>query len=123
MAEGDDGSRADRGVDADVRAGDPVSTPNAPRLNRIIGLVLRVGVTTSSVCLALGLLLLLAGAPGSPLLLQVGLVVLLATPVARVIVSIVEYAVERDWTFTALTLIVLAELTASLVAALYGRKL
>ena len=99
------------------------NAPNAPRLNRIIGLVLRVGVTTSSVCLALGLLLLLAGAPGSPLLLQVGLVVLLATPVARVIVSIVEYAVERDWTFTALTLIVLAELTASLVAALYGRKL
>jgi uncharacterized membrane protein len=100
-----------------------VSTPNAPRLNRIIGIVLRVGVTTSSVCLALGLLLLLAGAPGSPLLLQIGLVVLLATPVARVIVSIVEYAVERDWMFTMLTVIVLAELTASLVAAMYGRKL
>jgi uncharacterized membrane protein len=95
--------------------------PRPPRLDRIIGLVLRAGVTTSSICLALGLLLLLAGAPGSPLFLQIGLVVLLATPVARVIVSIVEYAVERDWTFTVLTLIVLAELTGSLIAALYHR--
>ena len=100
-----------------------MSAPNAGRLDRIIGIVLRTGVTTSSVCLALGLLLLLAGAPGSPLLLRIGLIVLLATPVARVIVSIVEYAVERDWMFTMLTLIVLAELTASLVAAMYGRKL
>jgi uncharacterized membrane protein len=98
-----------------------MSTPNAARLDRIIGFVLRAGVTTSSICLTLGLFLLLAGGPASALFLQIGLVVLLATPVARVIVSIVEYAVERDWTFTILTVIVLAELTASLVAAMYGR--
>jgi uncharacterized membrane protein len=38
--------------------------------------------------------------------------------VARVLVSIVEYAQQRDWTFTALTLIVLVELTAGALAAL-----
>ena len=100
-----------------------MSSPNTVRLERMIGVVLRAGVTTSSVCLALGLLVLLVGGPASPLFLQIGIVVLLATPVARVVVSIVEYAIERDGTFTVLTLIVLAELTASLIAAMYGRKL
>ena len=92
------------------------------RLERIIGLTLRAGVTTSSLCLALGLILLLAGSAASPLFLTIGIVVLLATPVARVIVSVVEYAIERDWIFTTLTLIVLAELAASMVAAFAGRK-
>ncbi len=100
-----------------------MSAPAVVRLERIIGVVLRVGVTASSVGLALGLALLLVGAPASSLFLQIGIIVLLATPVARVVVSIVEYAVERDWTFTVLTLVVLAELAASLMAAMYGRKL
>lgn len=100
-----------------------MSVAAAVRLERIIGVVLRVGVAASSVCLALGLALLLVGARASGLLLQIGIIILLATPVARVVVSIVEYAVERDWTFTLLTLVVLAELAASLMAAMYGRKL
>ncbi len=33
------------------------------------------------------------------LLLHAGIVMLLATPVARVVVSIVGYIRERDWTF------------------------
>jgi uncharacterized membrane protein len=90
------------------------------RLERVVGRVLRVGVTTSSVCLAAGLILSLLPAPAALVsaLLQTGLVVLLATPVARVIVSIVEYVVERDWTFAMLTAVVLLELAASAVAAL-----
>ena len=99
-----------------------MSTPNTARLERIIGVVLRAGVTTSSICLAVGLVLLFAGVPAAALFLQIGIVVLLTTPVARVIVSVGEYIVERDWTFTTLTLIVLAELAGSLIAALYGRK-
>ena len=47
---------------------------------------------------------------------------LLATPVARVIVSIVQYASERDWMFTALTTIVLIELMASAAVALVFNK-
>jgi uncharacterized membrane protein len=90
------------------------------RLERTIGVILRVGVTTSSVCLAIGLVLEIAGGPAAiaGVLLRIGIVVLLATPVARVVVSLVEYANERDWAFVALTGIVLLELMASAVAAL-----
>ena len=97
----------------------------APRLERIIGGVLRVGVTTSSVCLASGAALFFLGnSPSAPILLQAGILILLATPVARVVVSVVQYVGDRDWTFTTLTLIVLLELMASVVAALvFHRKL
>jgi uncharacterized membrane protein len=94
-------------------------------LERVIGTVLRVGVTASSVCLAVGVVLFFAGdgSIAAPLL-QAGIIILLATPVARVVVSVVQYVGERDWTFTTLTLIVLVELLASVVAALvFHRKL
>jgi uncharacterized membrane protein len=54
--------------------------------------------------------------------LRIGVLVLLATPVARVLVSIVEYAQQRDWKFTLLTVIVLVELLAGAVAALMFNK-
>jgi uncharacterized membrane protein len=97
----------------------------AARLERIIGTVLRVGVNTSTVCLACGVaLFFLSGSPIASILLQAGIVILFATPVARVVVSIVQYAGERDWTFTTLTAIVLVELLASVAAALvFHRKL
>ena len=89
-------------------------------LERVIGIVLRAGVTASSVCLAAGLLLSLATGGGAVagILLNTGIIVLLATPVARVIVSTVQYVSERDWRFATLTFIVLLELVASAVAAL-----
>jgi len=96
------------------------------RLERTIGRVLRTGVAISSVCLGIGLVLsaLAMGGRATDILLDVGIIVLLATPVARVVVSIVEYISERDWAFVALTAIVLAELAASAVAALlFNRKL
>jgi uncharacterized membrane protein len=96
------------------------------RLERSIGIVLRSGVVASSICLAVGLTLaLIAGEGGlATLLLRTGIMVLLATPVARVVVSIVQYASARDWTFTLLTTIVLAELLASAAAALlFNRRL
>jgi uncharacterized membrane protein len=92
------------------------------RLERTIGLVLRVGVTVSSVALAAGLILTFLNAPGAQWLLHIGILTLLATPVARVLVSIAEYAGDRDWTFVMLTAIVLAELLASAVAALVFSK-
>lgn len=96
------------------------------RLEQLIGVVLRAGVTVSSACLAAGVIASLV-APGSTpatVLLHVGVLVLLATPVARVVISIVEYALDNDWTFVTLTAIVLVELLASAVAALvFNRKL
>jgi uncharacterized membrane protein len=94
------------------------------RLETIVGIVLRVGVTASAASLAAGLVLSFVGAAApAALLLHIGIVALLATPAARVVVSIVEYAVERDWVFVGLTVTVLLELVASGVAAMYGRKL
>jgi uncharacterized membrane protein len=95
----------------------------AARLERIIGTVLRVGVNTSSVCLACGVaLFFVSGGQASAVLLQAGIIILFATPVARVAVSIAQYVNERDWTFTTLTLVVLLELLASVFAALVFHK-
>ena len=95
------------------------------RLERVISIVLRTGVVTSSVCLGVGLALTLIGASAlAQLVLNVGVIVLLATPVVRVLVSIAEYISERDWAFVMLTAIVLAEIAASAVAALlFNRRL
>jgi uncharacterized membrane protein len=56
------------------------------------------------------------------LLLTIGLMLLLATPVARVVVSVVDYARERNWVFFGLTVIVLVELAASVLYAIYGAR-
>ena len=50
-------------------------------------------------------------------LIQLGLLLLIATPVARVAFSVVAFAAERDWLYVAVTLIVLAILLYSLVGS------
>ena len=97
----------------------------ATRLERIIGVVLRVGVMSSSLCLAAGLVsAVLGGHTLADWLLQAGLIILMATPVARVMVSIADYAAERDWAFVALTAIVLIEVAMGAVAALvFNRRM
>lgn len=47
--------------------------------------------------------------------IQLGLLLLIATPVARVVFSVIAFALQRDLTYVAITLIVLAVLTYSLV--------
>jgi uncharacterized membrane protein len=54
---------------------------------------------------------LASGAPSS--ILQLGLIVLLATPVARVLASVILFGVERDAKYVAITLFVLAVLLVS----------
>jgi uncharacterized membrane protein len=96
------------------------------KLERLIGIVLRGGVIVSSACLAAGLLLSLVTGDGgvAGFLLNAGIIVLLATPLARVVVSTVQYVSERDWRFATLTFVVLLELIASAVAALvFNRKI
>jgi len=89
------------------------------RLERILGLVLRAGAVTSSALLGVGLVLELAGVDPSlsAALTRAGLIVLMATPVARVVVSVGQYAAEKDWLFFALTGSVLVILIGSLVVA------
>ena len=47
--------------------------------------------------------------------IQFGLILLIATPIARVAISLVAFLRERDWMYTAFTLIVLLALLYSLV--------
>ena len=91
-------------------------------LELAIGRVLRLGVGASSVLLAAGLLLALIHEADrvAPIVLTTAIVVLLATPAARVAISVVEYVRERDWLFVALTLIVLLTLAGSVVVAFWG---
>ena len=91
------------------------------RLEQRIGEVLRFGTMTSSTLFAIGLVMALVGyqAGLGEVLLQAALIILLATPAARVVVSIIEYVRERDWLFVVLTLVVLAALGGSVVAAYY----
>ena len=50
-------------------------------------------------------------------MVQLGLVLLIATPVARVAFSVVAFALQRDGRFVLITLIVLAALLYSLAAS------
>ena len=91
------------------------------RLETTIGEVLRFGTIASSTMFAIGLLMTLAKyqTAVARLLLDGGLMILLATPAARVMVSVVEYIRERDWAFVMLTFIVLLALAGSVVAAYF----
>ena len=91
-------------------------------LESILGRVLTFGTRASTVTLALGLAATFL-APGhrvTAALLTAGLLVLLLTPVARVVVSVAGYIRERDWPFVLCTGIVLVLLIGSFVAA-FGR--
>jgi uncharacterized membrane protein len=50
-------------------------------------------------------------------LIQLGLLLLIATPVARVVFSVFAFASERDWLYVVVTLIVLGILVYSLSSA------
>jgi uncharacterized membrane protein len=92
-------------------------------LELTLGRLLGIGVTISSLALGAGLLVAMTLGTGaaSTFLLNAGVLLLLATPIARVVVSSVGYARQRDWLFVLLTAIVLAELIASILAAMRGR--
>ena len=97
-------------------------TPGDARLERILANVLWTGVMASSFSLAVGLALtLVLGGSSSGPWLTIGLLTLMATPVARVAVSAATYVMQRDWLFAVLTLLVLLELAASVGAAFVFR--
>jgi uncharacterized membrane protein len=97
--------------------------PEAERLAQLeehLGWLLITGVMLSAACLAVGLVLLLV-APSSAWaadLLAAGLMILIATPMLRVVVSIVEYIRMGEWLFVMTTVVVLIELAASVFYAL-----
>jgi len=90
------------------------------RLETNLGSLLFVGVATAASLLLIGLVLwaLDATATFATWLLNAGLIVLMATPILRVVVSIVEYARAKDWFFVTTTLAVLTVLLVSIALAL-----
>ncbi len=60
-----------------------------------------------------------AGDPAA--IVQLGLLILIATPIARVIFSIFAFAAERDWMYVGITLIVLGILLASLLGLVQAK--
>jgi uncharacterized membrane protein len=75
------------------------------RLEMQLGRLLFAGVMSAAVCLAAGLLLWMIGgrAAAANAILTIGLVILMITPVARVVASLVVYVRMRDWFFVATT--------------------
>lgn len=81
--------------------------------------VLGAGMGVSAVLLATGLVLWALGVePLEARVLQAGLLVLMITPAARVLVSLVEYLYVRDWFFVATTTAVILVLMAGAVSAM-----
>ena len=92
--------------------------PRDLRFETIVGRVLAFGITSSSVCLAAGLLMSAAGLERfAGVVLSMGLLTLMATPAARIAIATVIYARQREWLFAALTLLVIVELVASVLLA------
>lgn len=122
----------------------PEGTLTDQRMDEIIGRLLQVGVSLSALLVLIGGVLYLAryghtvpnyrvfrGEPQDlrsvsqivadlltlrrRAMIQFGLLLLIATPVARVVFSVYAFARQRDRTYVVLTLIVLAVLLYSLI--------
>jgi uncharacterized membrane protein len=92
-------------------------------LERRLGQLFVAGLTASAVFLLCGLALYLTSANNTagawPL--NLGLMLLMATPLLRVVVSTIEYVRLREWFFVLTTLAVLAELTITMIYAALQR--
>jgi uncharacterized membrane protein len=124
----------------------PASRWTDERFEMILAYVLRAGVLLSATVVACGGVVFLAshgferpsyhvfrgepvplrsvdGIVGEALqlrgrgLIQVGLLTLIATPIARVVFSIVGFVRQRDWLYVVITLIVLSLLGYSLLVS------
>jgi uncharacterized membrane protein len=122
------------------------NTPAPGRTETVIGTLLRIGVAVSAAVVAIGGAVYLARhgaeAPhvdafrGEPSdlrsvegvvrstfmlsgrgIIQFGLLVLIATPVMRVMVSLASFARQREWLYVGFTALVLALLLFSLLGA------
>ena len=83
------------------------------RIERVIEGALAFGLLVSSALFILGL------ARGASEPLKWGILLLMLTPVARVAVVTVGLALERDWTFTIVSVVVLAILASGIWVAVH----
>lgn len=100
---------------------------NVRKINALVHWLLIIGLTAAAVLMVTGVLLGLVTGRGLPeamvplselsaelllftpaAFLSLGLLTLIATPILRVAGSILGFAIERDWRYTLITLVVLA---------------
>lgn len=93
------------------------------RLEIHLGRLLAIGVIASAALLAIGLGLWLSNPQSAVALgvLHAGLLVLMATPIMRVVLSFAEYVGTRQWFFAGVTIVVLVELSVTVLIALSRR--
>jgi uncharacterized membrane protein len=82
----------------------------------ILARLLRIGSIIAALLLSAGIAAMLLGGTGfAPGLIVAGLVVLMATPVMRVLVAGLVFVREKDWLFALFCLIVLCSLAAGVI--------
>jgi uncharacterized membrane protein len=93
------------------------------RLETDLGRLLATGVIASAAFLAIGLGFWLTNpqSPAALWLLNAGLLVLMAVPIMRVVVSFAEYVSTQQWFFAGVTIVVLVELSVTVLVALSRR--
>jgi uncharacterized membrane protein len=120
-----------------------VKSWNDEQMRIIMGSLLRIGVVSSAIIVLLGGILFFIQHPGetfdynifrgeparlkqihtilketmelkSRAVIQSGILLLIATPLARVLFSLLGFVIEKDWVYVSITLIVLTILALSL---------
>ena len=81
--------------------------------NQIVALTLRLGAYGSFALIVCGLIADAAGTAAGAQLTWAGALLLLATPVVRIVVALVMFARDRDWRYVWISLGVLAIVLAS----------
>jgi uncharacterized membrane protein len=76
------------------------------RLEGIIGTIMRAGVALSAVMMVGGLAMVALGLPQAGAVLSWGLIALMMIPSARILVSLVDALLRRDWLLVVATVIV-----------------
>jgi uncharacterized membrane protein len=84
------------------------------RLETHIRRVLIIGVGVTALAFVAGLALWFGGSPRSTTVLNIGLMLLMAIPVTRIIASCADAIRRRDWLLTWSTLIVLTVMAVTL---------
>ena len=85
-----------------------------------LGRLLQAGITMAALFLAGGLILWMVRGPSgfANVTLALGLIVLMSTPILRVVVSLVAYIRMRDWFFVMTTVMVFVLLAVTVGLAL-----
>ncbi|MCL4379405.1 MAG: DUF1634 domain-containing protein [Candidatus Marsarchaeota archaeon] len=86
---------------------------NGANMETAISWTLRVGVIASAAVLVIGILLAYASASSYQLgyeLMILGIFILFSTPIARVLLSIFSFAMERNYIYVAITVVVFIDI-------------